>query len=68
MKEVSLAVDTFVEFSFEEVNSHYGKYKPEDKNDKHDITDRRYGLYQCIHDNLCVKWNVLNSEVYQRDH
>ena len=55
MKEVSLAVDTFVEFSFEEVNSHYGKYKPEDKNDKHDITDRRYGLYQCIHDNLCVK-------------
>jgi hypothetical protein len=45
MKGYALIVDTLVELSGKEVDSHDSEDKPEDENDQHHITDGGHCLY-----------------------
>ena len=45
-------VNTFVELPAKELNSHDGKYQPEDEADQQDIDDGGDGVHQGIYDNL----------------
>ena len=45
-------VNTFVELPAKELNSHDGKYQPEDEADQQDIDDGGDGVHQGIYHNL----------------
>ena len=45
-------VDTFVEFSTEQLEAHDAEDEPKDKTNKHHVDDRRNRVHQGIDDNL----------------